>query len=241
MNNKLSVVIISQDCEAIIADAVQSAVFADEVLVLDGGSNDNTRTVAEKAGARVESKPFRGFGEQKQAAVNMARNDWIFILDSDERISDNLKTELEATLKNPAANGYLVPRLNYFFGKPFKRCGMYPDKTIRLFNRNHGQFDMRKVHEKVIVNGGVTSLKGDIIHLAYQSIDEFIRKQNVYSSMGANPSRFRAVFSTFWTFIRMYVFQGGFLEGWNGFLVAGLYSQYTFWKYIKPAPEKSSD
>lgn len=231
----ISVVIIAQDCEHLIADAVQSAKFAAEVLVLDGGSKDDTIAIARNAGARVECRPFDDFGAQKQAAVDLAVNDWVFILDSDERISRELKDSIINESANFRHTGYLVPRLNYFFGKPVRRMGLYPDEIIRLFNRKSGILSKSSVHEKVNLSRSPGRLKGDIVHYAYDSIHTFIDKQNRYSSMGASRSVVKAVFSPIWTFFRLYFLQLGFLEGWNGYIIARLYSQYTFWKYIKSA------
>ena len=117
MSNLLSVVIIAKNEEQFIQDAIKSAQFADEVLLLDSGSIDKTCEIAKKLGARVENQVFLGFGRQKNRAVDLAANDWVFVLDSDERISSKLQSEIIATLNNPSCDGYLVARLNNFFGK----------------------------------------------------------------------------------------------------------------------------
>lgn len=230
---KLSVVILAQNSEKFIEDCINSANFADEVLVLDGGSVDNTIEIAKKLGARVEQFAFRNFSEQKQKSVDLAKNDWVFSLDSDERITPELKEEIENILNNPTANGYYIPRLNYFFGKPIKYCGLYPDKNIRFFNKKFSRISESKVHEKVLIDGQVKSLKNHMIHLAYETIDEFIKKQNQYSTVLKKKNYFKAFFNPIFTFFRIFIFQLGFLEGWRGFIIARLYSQYTFWKYIK--------
>jgi len=134
MYNHLSVVIISKNEEKFIEDAVQSALFADEVLVLDSGSTDDTCVMAKNLGARVEHQDWLGFGPQKNKAVALAKHDWVFVLDSDERITSDLQTEILQTLKAPTAAGYYVARLNNFFGKYIRHCGLYPDYSIRLFN-----------------------------------------------------------------------------------------------------------
>ncbi len=231
--NKLSVVIIAHNSESVIADAVRSAAFADEVLVVDSGSDDNTVALAEKHGARVIDQPWLGFGRQKQTGVDKAKNDWIFILDSDEQITPELQSEIEDVLKSPVHKGYLVPRLNRFFGKYIRHGGLYPDRTIRLFNRKHGRFTDDEVHESVVINGKTGVLKNHMLHRAYDSIDQFIEKQNRYSSLGAKPNFLKAVVSPCWTFLDMYLFRLGFLDGKHGFIIARLYAQYTFWKYTK--------
>ncbi len=230
---KLSVVILAQNSATVIEDCIKSAEFADEVLVLDGGSEDNTIEISKKLNARVEHSRFSNFSDQKQKSVDLAKNEWVFSLDSDERITPELKEEIEKVLINHDANGYLIPRLNYFFGKPIKRCGLYPDKNLRLFNKKFSTISESKVHEKVIIDGPVKSLKNHMIHLAYHDIDEFIQKQNRYSSIGKKKNYLKAIVNPVFTFFRIFIFQRGFLEGWRGYIIARLYSQYTFWKYIK--------
>ncbi len=233
---KLSVVIIAFNSEKYIKEAVESASFADEVLVLDSGSTDNTAKIAKELGAKVEYQKWLGFGKQKQKAVDLAKNRWVFVLDSDERITEKLQKEIKEILKNPKFRAYEVPRLNYFFGKPIKHCGLYPDKTIRLFDKEKARFTSDEVHEKVVTDSKTGSLKNHMLHLAYDSVEEFIDKQNRYSSLGAKPNRIKAVINPPWTFFKIFFLKLGFLEGWHGYLIAKLYSQYTFWKYIKGEP-----
>ena len=231
--NKLSVVIITKNAEKFIEDAVKSAGFADEVLVLDSGSDDKTCEIPKKLGARVEYQKWLGFGKQKQRAVELAQNEWVFVLDSDERITDELQNEILNELKEPKFDAYFVARLNNFWGREIRYLGLYPDYSIRLFNKTKARFNKKDVHESVICNCKKGYLKNPIKHLAYESIEEFIKKQNRYSSIGAKKNRFKAVFSPFWTFFKLYFIKLGFLEGWEGFIIARLYAEYTFWKYIK--------
>ncbi len=234
MKPKLSVVMITFNSERYLRKSLESALFADEILVVDSGSQDSTIQIAKELGASVYQVPWMGFGRQKQKAVKLAKNDWVFVLDSDEVITDKLREEIKQTLKAPKYQGYMVPRLNYFFGKPIRRCGLYPDYTLRLFNKNYGSFTPDKVHEKVVVNGKVGYLKNHMLHYAYETVEEFIAKQNRYSSLGARENKVKAFFSPVWTFFKLYFLKLGFLEGWHGFLISALYSQYTFWKYVKP-------
>lgn len=186
--NKLSIVIITKNEEKVISDAIKSAQFADEVVVLDSGSTDKTCEIAQALGAKVYQQDWLGFGPQKNRAVELASNDWIFVLDSDERITEELKSELIEELKEPKFDGYFVARLNNFFGKNIKTCGLYPDYTIRFFNRNRGKFTDVSVHESVRIDGKTTNLKNHMLHLAYESIEEFISKQNRYSSLNHKKS-----------------------------------------------------
>ena len=232
---KLSVVIITFNSEKYITDAIKSVKFADEILILDSGSTDKTVEIAKELGAKVIYQKWLGFGKQKQKGVDLAKNRWVFVLDSDERVTKELEEEIKAVLKKPIFDAYKVPRLNYFFGKKIKHCGLYPDKTIRLFDKTKSNFTSDEVHEKVVTKGKIGTLKNHMVHLAYENIEEFINKQNRYSSLNAKPNRLKAIFNPIWTFFRIYFLKLGFLDGWEGFLIARLYSQYTFWKYTKKA------
>ena len=232
--NKLSVVIITKNEENFITDAIKSASFADEVIILDSGSIDKTCEIAKELGAKIYQNEWLGFGPQKNRAVELAKNDWVFVLDSDERITEELKDEIVTTLKEPQFNGYFIARLNNFFGKNIKNCGLYPDYSIRLFNKNYGKFNDVSVHESVQLTSKAAHLKNHMIHLAYESIEEFIQKQNRYSSLNhKKKSLIKAIINPYWTFFKLYILKKGFLDGWHGFVISKLYAQYTFWKYIK--------
>ena len=234
MSNPLSVVIIAKNEEKFIGDAIKSAEFADEVLLLDSGSTDGTRKIAKKLGVRVENQAWLGFGPQKNRAVDLATNDWVFVLDSDERIPPKLCSEIITTLKNPSFDGYFVGRLNNFFGKDIKTCGLYPDYSVRLFNRAKGRFNDVPVHECVEIEGKVAKLKNHMIHLAYSNVEEFIEKQRYYSELSNKKKNIvKAVASPCWTFFKLYFLKLGFLDGWHGYIIAKIYAKYTFWKYSK--------
>jgi len=234
MSNQLSVVIIAKNEENFIAEAIKSAQFAKEVLVLDSNSEDKTCEIAKKLGARIEQHEWLGFGAQKNLAISLAFNDWVFVLDSDERITPKLKNEILSILKKPYYDGYRVPRLNWFFGKAIKTCGLYPDYSIRLFNKNYGKFNDVSVHESVTMNGKVSNLKNYMTHLAYDNVEEFINKQKQYSKLSKKKKNlFKAFVSPCWTFFRIYFIKLGFIEGWRGFAIAKVYAKYTFWKYYK--------
>jgi glycosyltransferase involved in cell wall biosynthesis len=233
-NNKLSIVIITKNEENFISDAIKSSLFADEVLILDSGSIDKTCEIAEELGAKVYSQEWLGFGSQKNKAISLAKNDWVFVLDSDERITEELKMEILNILENPKESGYFVARLNKFFGKDIKTCGLYPDYSIRLFDKTKAKFNEVSVHESVQLKSNVGHLKNHMIHLAYDSIEEFIQKQNRYSSLNhKKKSIIKAIINPYWTFFKLFILKKGFLDGWHGYVISKLYAQYTFWKYIK--------
>jgi len=229
---KLSIVILTFNSKKYLTKVLNSCSFADEVLVVDSGSSDDTLEIANTfKNTKVIHQKWLGFGKQKQAGVDASKNKWVFVLDSDEIITDKLKNEilnLDFTCK-----AYFVPRLNYFFGKPIRQCGLYPDTTLRLFDKNFAKFSKDKVHEKVETKEKTATLKNHMLHFAYESIEEFVTKQNRYSSLNAKNRVFKALFSPYWTFFKIYFLRLGFLEGWRGFVIAKLYAQYTFWKYVK--------
>ena len=234
MSNKLSVVIISKNEEKFIANAVKSALFADEVLVLDSGSTDNTCLIAQELGAKALYQDWLGFGMQKNKAVELAKNDWVFVLDSDERITPELQLEIINTLKDPVVDGYHVARLNNFFGKYIKYCGLYPDYSIRLFNKQKGRFNEVTVHESVQIQGKVDKLKNHMLHLAFDSVEEFSNKQKKYAKLSQKKKNLiKAIISPVWIFLKIYIFRLGFIEGWRGLVIANVYAQYTFWKYCR--------
>ncbi len=234
MQNPLSVVIISKNEERFIADAVKSALFADEVLVLDSGSSDRTGEIAAELGANVLHQDWLGFGAQKNKAVSLAKNNWVFVLDADERITHELRDELLRVLECPQAKAYDTARLNRFFGKDIKHCGLYPDYSIRLFDRRFGRFNEVSVHESVQTNEAVKTLKHPMTHLAFDSVSEFRAKQKNYAALSTKkPNLVKAFVSPIWTFIRIYVLRLGILEGWHGLAIATVYAQYTFWKYSR--------
>lgn len=231
--NKLSVVIITKNEEKNIGDAIKSALFADEVIVLDSGSKDKTLCISKEMGAKVFFQEWLGYGSQKNKAIELAKNNWVFVLDADERITPELQNEILDILKSPRLSGYCVPRLNNFFGQYIKTCGLYPDYSIRLFDKNKGKFSEVSVHESVQIDSTVAKLKNHMIHLAYDNVDEFKDKQKKYANLSCKKKNvFKALISPVWTFVNLYFFKFGFLEGWRGLIIAKIYAQYTFWKYI---------
>ena len=231
---KLSIVILTYNSEKYLSKVLNSCTFADEVVIVDSGSTDDTLEIAKTfKNVKVMHQKWLGFGKQKQAGVDKASNDWVFVLDSDEVITDELKKEIISTCSNPKHKAYYIPRLNYFFGEPVRWCGLYPDATLRLFDKNFAKFSEDEVHEKVETKEKYETLKNHMLHFAYENIEEFITKQNRYSSLNSKKRYLKAIFNPYWTFFKIYFLKLGFLEGWRGFVIAKLYAQYTFWKYIK--------
>ncbi|WP_314351127.1 glycosyltransferase family 2 protein [Campylobacter showae] len=253
----LSVVILTLNSEKYLAEVLKSCEFADEVVVVDSGSTDATEQIcAGFKNVKFHKQKWLGFSAQKQLGVDLARNRWVFVLDSDEVILEPLRDEILQVLQRPEFYAYEVARANIFFGKEVRTMGLYPDCTVRLFDKTRAEFDGREIHEKVVLKsaaktdeqtpaGGanlttaknqIGRLKNHFKHYAYDSIEQFIAKQNRYSSLGAKgakSSKFKAILNPAWTFFKLFFLKGGWREGWRGYVIARLYAQYTFWKYIK--------
>ncbi len=240
--SSLSVTVITRNEEDNIIPCLESASWADEIVVLDSGSTDRTVELARQFTDRVLSVPWRGFGKNKNQAVDEARMPWIFVLDADERITPPLRQEIEGILQTDGpADGYRVPRRNHFCGRYIKHLGWYPDYSIRLFRKTKGRFVEREVHESVEVNGQVDTLQHPMLHYTYKSISDFVLRMDRYSSLaaqelvkqGKQPIPGELVWRPFFNFLKLYVLQRGFLEGRDGYTLAFLYSTYNFLKYYK--------
>lgn len=240
---KISAVIISLNEEHNIAAVVESVDFADEVVVVDSGSTDKTREIAESLGARVLVNPWPGFSAQKQFATDAAENDWILSLDADEKTSPILRSEILDIMHNgPAADGYRIPRLSYYLGRAIRHGGWYPDHQLRFFNRQRGRWNGRVIHESVQIAPGATvgTLKGEIIHHTVASTSEHARMiQERYAPLaaeqmlndGRRSSRFRAAASGLTSFVRSYFFRLGILDGYAGFCIAYFAARHNLLKH----------
>lgn len=237
----ISVVILTFNSQCYLKQVLSSLDWAQEILCIDSGSSDETLQIAASfSNVRIISQPWLGFGAQKQVGIDAAKNEWVLILDSDEVMTKALASEIQNELKAPKYEAYKVARLNFFFSKPIKQMGLYPDYTIRLFKKSKAKMSRDLVHERVLFNGKPGKLKEHFIHHAYESVEQFIAKQNHYSSLNAkgagelgSRAKLRAIFSPFWCFVRLFVLRGGWRLGWRGYVIARLYAQYNFWKQIK--------
>ena len=241
---KISAVIITLDEERNIADAIASVEWADEIVVVDSGSSDRTRDIAESHGAKVIVNEWPGFSEQKQFAVDAAANDWIFSLDADERVSDQLRNEILAIRDSePDADGYRIPRLSIYLGREIRHGGWYPDLQMRLFDRRRGRWNGAVIHEsfKLDVYARSSRLRGELVHYSASEIAEHPRMiAERYAPLGARKmflegrrtSRLKAVFSAWFAFIRTYFFKLGFLDGFEGFCIAYFTAHHAFMKHL---------
>ena len=239
---KISVAIITKNEEANIRDCLESVRWADDIVVVDSGSTDQTLKICGEFPIRVFGEEWKGFARQKNSAIAKTRQEWVLSLDADERVTGKLKEEIARTLdSNQSLDGYFIARKNFFLGRWIKRCGWYPDHNLRLFRKERGLFEEREVHERMKVQGRVGYLKEPLEHFSYRTLSDFIQRLDRYSSLAAREMRregrrFRRVdyfFRPPFTFLQMYLLRAGFLEGYFGFLLAVLYSFYTFAKYSK--------
>jgi glycosyltransferase involved in cell wall biosynthesis len=216
--------------------------WADEIVVVDAGSQDKTIEIAREFTDHVIVRPWPGFAEQKNFAVAEATGAWVLSLDADEEVTPELRAEIEAIRGGPgAAAGYSVPRRNIFWGEWVRHGGLYPDWQLRFFRRGRGRFVERAVHESVEIDGPVARLRGALVHRSYRSVAEFIDRANRYSSLAADDlvrsgrrvGVGQLVVRPLGRFLGMYVVRGGFLDGWRGLLLASLYAYYVFIRSAK--------
>lgn len=241
--SSLSVVIITKNEEGCIYDCIKSASWADEIIVVDAGSTDGTVRICQELGAKVSVQTkWLGFGPQKNLALNLASKDWVLSIDADEVVSTSLKDEIQEAIQlNQASVAFRIPRSSSYCGKFIKHSGWSPDYVLRLFPRAHGKFSEDLVHEKVIFNGKIKSLKVPLIHTSYDDLEDVLDKTNRYSTAGASmmhangktSSLSKAILKGLWAFIRTYFIRLGFLDGRMGFVLAVSNAEATYYKYLK--------
>lgn len=226
-----------------------------EVIVVDSGSTDRTVEIARAHGAKVFVESWKGYGAQKNSAIDKASGDWILSLDADEIVSPELAEEMtrgrtgtgewgltlgHQRLGQPV--GFLIPRQNFFLGRWIKHGGFWPDRKLRLFRRGAGRFEDRLVHETVQLKGMTGTLKGPLIHNAYPTLSGYIAQMNRYSSLGAELAVARGkhrfsfidiVIRPKVTFLYNYIIRLGFLDGREGLLLHLYHAAYVSWKYAK--------
>ncbi len=239
----LSVIIITKNESANIADCLASVSFADEIIVLDSGSTDGTVELARNLGAQVHTAPdWPGFGPQKNRALALATQEWVFSIDADERVTPALREEMIETLRQPMRSGYEVMRLSEFCGKPIRHSGWWPDPVLRLFRREAGKFSDVLVHESVSLSDGKPGrLKSHLLHYPHPTLDSLIDKTNRYSgeaakmmlAQGKRAGLPMIVVHSMWTFIRIYFLRLGILDGRHGFVLAVTAASGNFLRYSK--------
>ena len=239
--------VIAKDEEAGIAECLGMLRFCDEVVVVDGGSADRTVELAREAGANVVvRKDWRGFGVQKQRALDLMSTDWVLSVDADERVPEALAAEIVAAVGQPGRAGYRLNRKTMFLGRFLRHGGWFPDHVLRLARRAACRFSDDVVHERMLVAGDVGRLRTPLLHYSYPAVDDVLAKLRLYALATAGVRRGRgkrgglamALMRAAFTFAKAYVFRAGMLDGWQG-LVAAIYrAEETFWRYLAVGLER---
>lgn len=244
--SQLSVYIIAYNEEDKIADAIKSVLWANEIVVADSYSTDATVKIATALGARVIQIPFKGFyGRVRNQAVKACQYEWIFSLDADERCTDEVKNEIYSIIKDPKSKDvYHIPRRNLFFGRWVKHAWTYPDyRQPQLFRKGTMTYQDGAPHDSfnLHTNKPVAYLKQAIWQIPFKNISEIFYKSDRYSTLaaqalareGKKSSIFKAITHAVWAFIKFYFIKRGFLDGWQGFLIAVSSAEGSFYRYIK--------
>ncbi len=241
MNQKISISIITFNEEKIIAKCLEKISWANEIVVVDSGSTDETVRICEKFGANVIYNKFENFGIQKQFALNQTSNDWVLSLDADEVLSEELISEIKNIVFTDEFDGYLIPRTHVFLNKIFKYGSENKKPILRLFNKKKGKFQENKVHETIEVKGKLSTLKNEMLHYTVSDIATAVRKNINYALLSGEfkkennkkTSKFEVVFKLLYEFIRVYFLQKNFLNGYQGFVWSIFSSFGSFIKYAK--------
>jgi glycosyltransferase involved in cell wall biosynthesis len=239
---KLTVTVITRNEAANIAAALDSVRWADEIIVIDSESTDDTVAIAERYTNHVIVRPWPGYIAQKNFAAAQASHDWILSLDADERVSPALAEELRALLAtDPAAAGFRIPRVTFHFGRWIRSTDWYPDYQLRLYDRRRAEWAGRYVHESVRVNGSVARLRGEIQHYAYRDVAHHLQTMDRYTTLAARQM-FEDGRRATWidvlvtprlTFFRNYILRGGFRDGMAGLIISAMNSYYVGLKFAK--------
>ena len=239
---KLTVTVITHNEARHIGAALDSVAWADERIVVDSHSTDETVAVARARGARVEVRDWPGYSDQKNFAAGLASNDWILSIDADERVSPELGAEIRALMQaGPAARGYRVPRVTWYLGKWIRSTDWYPDFQLRLYDRRAGAWNGRLVHESVSLQGEPAVLRHDLQHYAYRDLSHHLATIDRYTTLaaeqwlaeGRRTSAPGAIVHAKLAFLRNYLLRGGIRDGAAGLIVSVLNSYYVFLKFAK--------
>jgi len=240
----LSVILIAMNEEASIARTLRSVAFADEIVVVDSGSSDRTVEIARELGAKVTvTDDWPGFGPQKNRALDLATGDWVLSLDADEWLTTGSAEEIRRAVGEGAAGAaaFRMPRRSSFCGRFMRHSGWWPDYVVRVFRRGSARFSGDGVHERLLVEGTVGTLREPIMHETFVDLEDMLVKMNRYSTLTAKQLRregksaglTHAVARAAWAFVRTYVLRAGFLDGREGFMLAVATAEGTYYRYAK--------
>ncbi len=237
----LSIIIITKNEALNIRECLESVKWADEIVVVDSGSTDDTVAICRELTPHVYIHDWPGFGIQKNRALSYATQDWVLSLDADERVTPELRNEIENAMRDTSVPGYEIPRLSSFCGRYMHHSGWYPDYVTRLFRRGKGEFSNDLVHERVIIQGETGRLTQNLLHESFRDLDQLLGKMNHYSTAGAkmlgqkgrDATLTQAILHGFWAFARSYFLRAGFLDGREGFMLAVSTAEGTYYRYVK--------
>lgn len=243
---KLSAVIITFNEERNIVRCLESLQgIADEIVVVDSYSTDQTEELCKKFEVRFIKHSFEGHIQQKSWAARQASYDMVLSLDADEALSEELQKSIMEVRQNLAFDAFSFNRLNNYMGKWIRHCGWYPDVKLRMWNRSKGDWGGKNPHDKVIMQPGTSlkHLKGDLLHYSYFSTEQHLNQLNKFTEIAAREavasnvksSLLKAIFKSIWKFKRDYFLKLGFLDGYYGFIVCYLSAHAVFIKYLKIA------
>ena len=241
MRQPVSAVVITLNEADKIQTCLESLQFCDEILVVDCGSSDNTVALCERYGARVLQQSWLGFGAQKRFAVSQAAHDWVLCLDADEFLSAELQHSIHNELENPASGAYKLTRCNRFMGRWLRYGEGYPDHCLRLFDRRVAQWTLDRVHEKVATKATIGYLHGDLLHESETTLEQYLVKQNRYTSLqaeeliqrGKRVTLLKLALSPIVRFFKFYVLRQGFRDGLPGLVHIAIGCFNSFTKYAK--------
>ena len=248
MTEPLSVIIITRNVERELPACLASAAWAAELLVIDSGSSDRTIAVAQQHGARVLRQKWLGFGRQKQFGVTQAKHRWVLCLDADERVTEELRASIQAELKAPRFAAYRMKRCNRFMGRWLRHGEGYPDWSLRLFDRSRAAWSDDPVHEKVVADGDIGEVRGDLLHESENGIADYLVKQNNYTTLqaetlharGARVGVVKLALNPLFRFIKFYFLRLGFLDGVPGLVHISIGCWNSFIKYAKLRERKTA-
>jgi glycosyltransferase involved in cell wall biosynthesis len=239
----LSVIVITKNEARNIKECLESVSFADEIVVVDSGSTDQTVELASLAGAKVlQTQDWPGFGIQKNRALEAASGQWILSIDADERVPEELRIEIQQCITQTASlDAYDMPRLSSYCGQYMRHSGWHPDRVLRLFKRGTAKFSDDVVHETVVTASKVGHLSRPLLHESFVDFESVLDKVNRYSTAGAQALQAkgrRASFGAalghgFWSFFKTYVLRLGFLDGKLGLALAISNAEGTYYRYLK--------
>ena len=238
---ELSVIIITKNEGLNIRACLESVAWANEIIVVDSGSTDDTVAICREFTPHVFVHDWPGFGAQKNRALSYASKNWVLSLDADERVPPELRTEIQGVMHDCREDAYEIPRLSSFLGQCVHHSGWRPDYVTRLFERGKGRFSDDLVHERVIVTGQTGRLQQSILHEPYRDAEELLDKINRYSTASAlmlrdknrTASLTKAVAHAIWAFLRSYILRAGFLDRRAGFMLAVSTAEGTYYRYVK--------